>query len=357
MQENLIAMRVSAPLDSSTRAVLADWVELQALILDRPIAEQRLIRSQAVQDEPDHGYVLTELDTEPVEEEILETGVDELSQRTYEELEYRARVLGDLYPFELTFEHGDWILQRRKASDLSENAAHEAYVCCLLISAMRTDLLPIPGAHDLLKRSAQILQIESYLCAAEILGGGAYWFGFPRPDHSNMLIAVQDLVRKMGLGDAPVERPLGLPRNAKDATVDIVAWRGFRDGQPAGVVAYGQVASGRNWESKPIGAYIEGNFIPWFTKAPSHHYIELLFVPVLQHHKLGESLSEDYREVAREEARLREMNFGVVIDRLRLTELMAGSKVNGHYDPAEYKNYEAVADEWVKEALSYASGG
>lgn len=38
-------MRVSAPLDSSTRAVLADWVELQVLLSDGPIAEQQLLRS------------------------------------------------------------------------------------------------------------------------------------------------------------------------------------------------------------------------------------------------------------------------------------------------------------------------
>lgn len=72
-------MRVSAPLNDSTRAVLADWVELQALLLEGPVAEQQLIRSQAAQSEPDHGDVLTELDLEVADEEILETSADELS--------------------------------------------------------------------------------------------------------------------------------------------------------------------------------------------------------------------------------------------------------------------------------------
>ena len=348
-------MRVSAPLDSSTRAVLADWVELQVLLSEGPVAEQQLIRSQAVQSEPDHGDVLTELDLEPADEEILETSADELSQRVHEELAYRESVLGSLYPFELTVEYGKWALGRRETSDSSEQAAHGAYVCCLLIAAMHSELLPIPSQHTLFTRSAKIMQIESYLTAAEILGGSAYWFGYPRPDHSNMLTAVQKLVEAMGLGVAPSERPLGLSRNANDGTVDIVAWRPFRDGQPAAVVAYGQVASGRNWDTKPIGAYVKGHFIPWFAKPPSHQHIELLFVPVLQHHKLRESSSEDYREVAREEARLREMDFGVVIDRLRLTELMAASKVGGRYDEAEYMNHEADAEAWVHEALAYAS--
>ncbi|WP_257994439.1 hypothetical protein [Brevibacterium paucivorans] len=319
------------------------------------MAEQQLIRSQAAQSEPDHGNVLTEPDLEAADEEILETSADELSQRVHEELVYRESVLGPLYPFEMTVEYGKWALGRRDTSDSSEQAAHGAYVCCLLIAAMHSELLPISSQHSLFTRSAKIMQIESYLTAAEILGGSAYWFGYPRPDHSNMLTAVQKLVEAMGVGVAPSERPLGLSRNAKDGTVDIVAWRPFRDGQPAAVVAYGQVASGRNWDTKPIGAYVKGHFMTWFAKPPSHQHIELLFIPVLQHHELRESSSEDYREVAREQARLREMDFGVVIDRLRLTELMAASKVGGRYDEAEYTNHEADAEAWVHEALAYAS--
>ena len=62
---------------------------------------------------------------------------------------------------------------------------------------MHSELLPIPSQHTLFTRSAKIMQIESYLTAAEILGGSAYWFGYPRPDHSNMLTAVQKLVEAM----------------------------------------------------------------------------------------------------------------------------------------------------------------
>ncbi|MDO5722137.1 MAG: hypothetical protein Q4P06_06310 [Actinomycetaceae bacterium] len=320
------------------------------------MAEQQLIRSQAAQSEPDHGVAWTEPALEAADKEILDTSADELSQRVHDELAYRESVLGSLYPFELTVEYGKWALGRRETSDSSAQAAHKAYVCCLLIAAMHSELLPIPSQHTLFTSSAKIMQIESYLTAAEILGGSAYWFGYPRPDGSNMLTAIQKLVEAMGLGVAPSKPPLGLSRNAKDGTVDIVAWRPFRDGQPAAVVAYGQVASGRNWEKKPIGAFLKGHFLPWFAKPPSHQHIELLFVPYLQHHKLTESSSEDYREVAREQARLREKDFGVVIDRLRLTELMAASKVGGRYDEGEYMNHEAEAKTWVEDALDYASG-
>jgi hypothetical protein len=349
-------MRVNAPVDKSTRAVAADWVELQVLITEADVSEQRLIRSQSVQSEPDHGDVTTDLDGELADQEILEPKADELSQRVYEELSYRERVLGDLYPFELGTGYGKWILRRREASGAGAQAAHGCYVCCLLITAMHSELLPIPSGHGLFTQSAKIMQIESYLTAAEILGGSAYWFGFPRPDQTGMLTAVQKLVKAMGLGHAPDERPAGVSPHAADGTVDIVAWRPFRDGQPAAVVAYGQVASGRNWDTKPIGAYIKGHFFAWFTKRPSQQHVELLFIPFLQHHKLEESRSEDFWNVAREQARLREMDFGVVIDRLRLTELMAASKVNGRYKADEYADHEATAEAWIQEALVYASG-
>lgn len=85
-------MRVNAPLDRSTRSVAADWVELHALFDESVANEQSLIRSQAVQREPDHGSLLTDLDAEVVDEEILEPENDELSERVYEELAYRERV-------------------------------------------------------------------------------------------------------------------------------------------------------------------------------------------------------------------------------------------------------------------------
>lgn len=349
-------MRVSAPLEQSTRSVAADWVEIQALLDESGANEQRLIRSQSVQREPDHGELLTDIDSEPIDEEILEPENDALSERVYEELSYRERVLGELYPFVLSSEYGKWSLRRREATTEAVQAAHSCYICCLLVSAIHSELLPLRNDHELFKSSAEAIQIASYLTAAEILGGRAYWFGFPRPDGSGMLRAIQDLVQEMGTGVAPEARPTGLSAHAADGTVDIVAWRPFRDGQPASVVAYGQVASGRNWSTKPIKSFIDGHFFPWFVKSPSHKHVEMLFVPILQHQELGESKKEDFRVVATEQARLREKDFGVVIDRLRLTELMALSKTSGRYDKDEYDRYEGTALAWIAAAVAYATG-
>ena len=82
-------MKVNAPMERSTRSVAADWVELHALLDESGANEQSLIRSQAVQREPDHGSLLTDLDAEHVDKEILEPDHDELSERVYEELGYR----------------------------------------------------------------------------------------------------------------------------------------------------------------------------------------------------------------------------------------------------------------------------
>lgn len=171
-----------------------------------------------------------------------------------------------------------------------------------------------------------------------------------------MLTAIQTLVQAMGAGIAPEARPTGLSLHAADGTVDIVAWRSFLDEQPASIVAYGQVASGANWKSKPIKSFIDGHFLPWFVKSPSHKHIEMLFVPILQHQELGESKKEDFRFVATEQARLRENDYGIVIDRLRLTELMALSKINGRYETAEYARHEATTLAWLEAASAYAFG-
>ncbi|NYI69493.1 hypothetical protein GGQ54_000053 [Naumannella cuiyingiana] len=332
-------------------------MELHALLNASAANEQSLIRSQTVQREPDHGSLLTDIDAELVDKEILEPENDELSERVYEELAYRERVLGARYPFELVPEYGKWALRRRAAESDAEVAAHDCYICCLLISAIHSELLPTKSDHEVFKSSARALQVESYLTAAEVLGGRAYWFGFPRPDGSGMLEAIQDLASMMGTAVAPEERPLGLSANAADGTVDIVAWRPFLDGQAASIVAYGQVASGRNWIAKPIKSFIDGHFLPWFDKAPSHTHIEMLFVPFPQHHEQPEEKKEDFRAVASEKARLRENDYGVVIDRLRLTELMASSKANGRYKVGDYQTHEAFTSAWVQEALDYAADG
>ncbi len=349
-------MRVSAPLERSTRSVAADWVELHALLDESGANEQGLIRSQAVQREPDHGDLLADIDSEQVDEEILEPENDFLSERVYEELAYRERVLGTLYPFVLSSEYGKWSLRRRGSVSESEQAAHNCYLCCLLISAIHSDLLPMTNDHEVFKSSAKAMQVEAYLAAAEILGGRAYWFGFPRPDGTGMLEAIQDLAEKMDTAVAPAARPTGLSPNAADGTVDIVVWRPFLDGQAASVVAYGQVASGKNWKAKSIKSFIDGDFLPWFVKAPSHRHIEVLFVPIPQHHEQVEDKKEDYRIIAAAKAHLRERNYGVVIDRLRLTELMALSKTSGRYERDEYERHEGYALEWIEDALAYAAG-
>lgn len=295
-----------------------------------------------------------EIDAELVDKEILEPENDELSERVYEELTYREQVLGALYPFELFPEYGKWALRRRTVDSKAELAAHDCYICCLLISAIHSDLLPMKSDHEVFRSSARALQIESYLTAAEVLGGRAYWFGFPRPDSSGMLEAILKLASSMGTAVAPEQRPLGLSANEKDGTVDIVAWCPFLDGQAASIVAYGQVASGRNWTAKPIKSFIDGRFLSWFHKAPSHKHIEMLFVPFPQHHEQSEERKLDFRTVASEKARLREKDYGVVIDRLHLTELMVLSKVSGRYDTKQYEDYEGCVRDWVANALSYA---
>ena len=222
----------------------------------------------------------------------MELEDDDLSERVYEELEFRSETLGELYPFELVREENYWALRTRTLERL--RSVHDSYVACLLISIMHSELLPLPETDELLKKSRRVMQMVSYLMSAEILRGEAFWMGAPRPDHSGMLAAIKNLVTEMGHGISYDEVPDGLDDHGGDGSVDIVVWRTFADQMRGILVGYGQVAAGREWESKPVGSHIRGRFLPWFVKTPSHNYLELLFIPVLQHQNLNDDPSKDF---------------------------------------------------------------
>lgn len=324
---------VSVPVPNETRSVFADWVELLILSGMDQVSERSLIRSMSIQAEPEQA-VESRLGNEPVDEEIVETKSTQLSERVYEELAYREKALGELYPFELVSSFGNWMLVER-AENKSASSAREAYITLLLISGLHSGILRLDQSDPVLIDSRSIMQIQAYLTASELIGGEAYWFGFPRPDGTGMLAAIKNLADRMGIGVSVSERPSGVPANEKDGTVDIVAWRGFRDKIPPIIVAYGQVAAGRNWESKPIRSQFDEKFLPWFSTPPSHHHLYLHFIPWIQHHKQRDEKEREFYQEAKSRAYHRERTLGVVLDRIRISELMLSAELSGRLNGAD----------------------
>src|SRR5690606_25009310 len=103
-------------------------------------------------------------------------------------------------------------------------------------------------------------------------------------------------------------------------------------------IVYGQVASGANWRGKPIKSFITGRFFDWFDDRPSEQYIAALFIPFPIHEQVTERKGYSFEEVLKETARAYELDFGMIVDRLRLTELVYGTAQVGP-DPEEFRKW------------------
>ena len=186
---------------------------------------------------------------EKLEEEILQSKSELWASDVREELAIRSANLGVAYPFELVDTGSTWRLVYQGQPDRHD---HLFYSCCLLITARRHGLI----MHDVPEMD-KVLQVIAYLVAGRIVEGKAYWFGYPRPDQiGKMAEAVKELLRRIGFESPALVPPVWSVGTENDGGIDVVAWRNFGDCLPSRVVVYGQVASGKNWEDKPVDRYI-----------------------------------------------------------------------------------------------------
>jgi hypothetical protein len=335
-----------------TRSVIADWVELTALASSRGIASWAdLVRSQQVRDDADHVVERDDVSGEDLDGEITDSRVEELAFDVGGELQYRAETLGQFYPFEFSLVRSKWTLRRRSVQAEGTMSAALTYTTCLLISGFRRRMLQSPNtAHT--NTIADCMQRLSHLVAAEIVGGHAHWFGWPRPDSTTTMRAgLEALVEKFGQGVIKADDPEWASGYEKDGGVDIVAWRRFRDGRPGSVVVYGQVASGLDWPDKPISAEsLKAKFNDWFVNEPSVHYLPATFIPFMQHDDCVPRKSQSYEQVMMGKARQNEIMHGLVIDRLRLCELAAEAEERRQASAAQ----DAAVREWVDASLGVA---
>jgi hypothetical protein len=319
---------------AATRSVIADWVELALETSSvSVITDSAIRRAESVREEPENG-VHTDSETgEMLEEEILESSRDRLVDAVWQELTYRQRVLGAVYPYVIKARGHGWTLSRRAGGDAALRAGRLAYRFCLLDSALRYGLIvKVSGRepeHDqLAKDVAGQFQALSFVGAHRLIGGKAHWFGWPRPDGSNFPSALAALVKAVGHGKVKDKPPAYSTAAEKDGTIDLVIWRGFGDSRYGSCIVYGQVASGSNWMNKPIKAFIGGRFFDWFEDKPSENYLPALFIPFPLHERVKEKNGISFDEVAIHQARSYEMDYGTIVDRLRLAELVHGATEN-----------------------------
>lgn len=337
----------------ASRSVMADWVELTALIAAHGTASWGdLVRSQQVRDEADHRVERDEISGEDLDGEITDSRYEDLASEVGDELQFRSDSLRELYPFVFAVVRGRWTLTVRPTPEGGDTSAFLTYKTCLFISGFRRSLLRSPSKEHT-SAIADCMQRVAYLVAGEVVGGDAHWFGWPRPDSTTtMRTGLEKLVERLRHGDIKVKDPEWTSGHEKDAGVDIVAWRSFLDGRPGSLVLFGQVASGLDWTEKPVSPdFLNAYFNDWFIDQPSAHYLPATFIPFMQHDNCKPRSGQSFEDAAAGKARQNEILHGLVIDRLRLCELADAAEAGR----AAKLSDERAVNEWFATSLQLAA--
>lgn len=253
----------------------ADYLELKAVL-----SEDKFSLSQDIVDamEMSSDYEFENVTTEIEERERVVTD-------TIGRMQSRKDILQTSYPFKIDA-YGETI------SFASEqlNFAHTAYLISLLLSNLRTvsqlldDFVRYPSDSDVRVLREYFQYIATAAVAGEI-GGRAWSFGSPRPDHSGFLEKLTEIWSVLKDGD--VEPDVSAPTSPKDDGIDVFACREPKDNLPGFPLVAAQVATGRNWKKKSILNQINGPFTTrWFGRQPVTKMIAYHVIPFARPDKI-----------------------------------------------------------------------
>lgn len=261
---------------------LADWLELGALVSSDTSSSagdlERALRASGLLDS-DEGRA-----DEAIEQKTLEV---------FAELDSRLVAAGPGYPFTID----------RSILNLSEDwGAYLPYVFCLCLSYFGWRH---PPGYTIFP--TRIFEHLSTIAAKNYVAGNAVRFATPRiglPSRFNLAINVlcRDLIKEGGgYKDST-------PKRSGDRTLDVVAWREFRDDSPGKLLLFGQCASGANWVEK-LSEHQPGAFCAqWMLTIPLVEPLKAFFIP----HRVEEDDWEWYSRRA-----------GIIFDRCRLSSWIA----------------------------------
>jgi hypothetical protein len=227
---------------------LADWLELQALILPDGNSSrgdlQAAFRSSGV-------FYHNE------DEEM-----EKKSQEVFRELELRSIAAGEAYPFELP---RPTLIQRK-----SNWFDYPAYVFCLLLSWTGET----GSGHN---SPSMLFEELSCTAAKRYLNGNAIRFGSPRSNlPTSFPEAVTKLCELIGEGSGYKDQP---SRNSKDRKLDVVAWSDFPDRLPSKLLLFGQCAAGKILAGKLTELRPTAFWKQWIYDHPISPLINSVFIP------------------------------------------------------------------------------
>lgn len=336
---------IASPDAGETRSRLADWIELQAMVSSHGAGQSDIKRLARLESDAPR-----ERDAEGLEEEILESSVEELLDRIAQEIDFRAQALGTEYAFEV---HRPFRIILKPAADLT--TSHWTYLFLLLLTGETAHALPKSDELSKLIGSGRTLfhACASIGVAGILRNAETVWFGWPRPhaDVAKFSAALQDLCRKMGWGAPKDPPPPGLPSNPKDDGIDIVGWRRYRDRRNGTMVVLCQAATGNNWDEKSVLTHV-GAFRQWFATEIYSHAMGAIALPFPAHHELGEYPESGYESARLNYMHRKEAQHGVLIDRLRIVEAVHDVSQGGATDVIG--GYDKIPELkiWVEQVLA-----
>lgn len=322
-------MALLPPAKAVSRSKITDWFELTALISKKGVASSNdlanLLELEA--DGEDHGTEIDPVTGEALEREILDSATTALLESVHSEIEYRIKICGDYYPFELEHDIGAASLDgrfrlRNRLGDVSPDNKYIFYVLALLETGLRDQVIAVKDTNTTNHNLGLLFQIASCAAMGGYLRGDIVWFGFPRPDNTAFLPALTAAFKRFGCHAVLASIPAGYPANNKDAGIDILAWIDFGDGRGARTMLFGQVASGYDWSHKTLNGFIP-KFLNWFTPPSPAHIKPAILIPFPIHHHVVESTEHSWEDQANGRMLYESSDFGVIFDRFRVAKFAA----------------------------------
>lgn len=116
--------------------------------------------------------------------------------------------------------------------------------------------------------------------------------------------SVDELCHRVGEGGKFFHHTALSPVTAKDGRLDVVVWKGFKDGRPNQFIGMGQCKTGSNWRNSVDALQPANFFSKWVLSRPAILPIRMFFV--------AERIVVDWHEVA--------MDTGLLFDRCRIMQ-------------------------------------
>lgn len=247
-----------APALSSSPLSLADLLEVGALV-----ASDRIASAADLSSVLRASGTIDAVGEPATEDDHIDAAVDS----AFRELEARLGACASAYPFSLD----------ERTIQASVGAKSTTYAFLLVLSCSGRNVGPAGSHPERLFEQLSARAARSYFGGAK-QNADSYHFGYPRSTPPRgFAAALNTLCERLGEGGGCRQRPR--TPHQKDAKLDVVVWKDFGDRLPGKLIAFGQCATGGDWQDKRTELQPNDWCRHWMKDAPLVVPQKLFFVP------------------------------------------------------------------------------